>query len=297
LFKGSLLKYVKLLDTPFLVGMQDGNGKGPVEGEEELPPEKEEVVSLAEEDLLSKREDLKREIELLENRLKELSVEARSLVEKSKGEADNIKRTAEEEAKRLSQRILEEARREAERLKEEASKSGYKEGYEKGFSEGYSAGLKEGKAQYEEQINLLKGVLEEIKKAKEKLIEEIEPEIVEIIKIVLRKIILKEAEIDRDLVLRVIKAAIKRLEERGRIVVRVNPDDLPKVVERREEFFKDIEGLKELEIVEDPRVDRGGCIVEGDLGVVDARIRAQIEEFERFLDRLLKEGREEEGLA
>ncbi|KUK13722.1 MAG: Flagellar assembly protein FliH/Type III secretion system HrpE [bacterium 42_11] len=297
MFKGSLLKYVKLLDTPFLVGMQDGNGKGPVEGEEELPPEKEEVVSLAEEDLLSKREDLKREIELLENRLKELSVEARSLVEKSKGEADNIKRTAEEEAKRLSQRILEEARREAERLKEEASKSGYKEGYEKGFSEGYSAGLKEGKAQYEEQINLLKGVLEEIKKAKEKLIEEIEPEIVEIIKIVLRKIILKEAEIDRDLVLRVIKAAIKRLEERGRIVVRVNPDDLPKVVERREEFFKDIEGLKELEIVEDPRVDRGGCIVEGDLGVVDARIRAQIEEFERFLDRLLKEGREEEGLA
>ncbi|MDK2871589.1 MAG: flagellar assembly protein FliH [bacterium] len=297
MFKGSLLKYVKLLDTPFLVGMQDGNGKGPVEEEEELPPEKEEVVSLAEEDLLSKREDLKREIELLENRLKELSVEARSLVEKSKGEADNIKRTAEEEAKRLSQRILEEARREAERLKEEASKSGYKEGYEKGFSEGYSAGLKEGKAQYEEQINLLKGVLEEIKKAKEKLIEEIEPEIVEIIKIVLRKIILKEAEIDRDLVLRVIKAAIKRLEERGRIVVRVNPDDLPKVVERREEFFKDIEGLKELEIVEDPRVDRGGCIVEGDLGVVDARIRAQIEEFERFLDRLLKEGREEEGLA
>ena len=107
-----------------------------------------------------------------------------------------------------------------------------------------------------------------------------------------RKLVLREVEVDGELVIRVIKSAIKKLEERSKIIVRVNPDDLPRVVERREEFFRSIEGLKELEIVEDSRVDRGGCIVEGGLGIVDARIQKQIEELERLIDSILREGRE-----
>lgn len=291
MFKGNLLKYVKLLDTPFLVGIKEGNGESSAKEERSSSSQK-EAPTIPEEDI-NRREELKRELKLLEERLKGLQNEAQALMERAKDEASEIKKRAEEEAKRLSQRLLEEAQREAERLKAEASKAGYKEGYDKGFAQGYAEGLKEGKAQYEKQISLLKSVLEEIRKAKERLLEEVEPEIIDLIKIALRKILLREVELDRELVIRVIKTAIKKLEERSKITLRVSPEDLPKVVERREELKRDIEGLKELEIVEDPRVGKGGCIVEGSLGVVDARIERQVEEIERLMDRILKEGREE----
>lgn len=295
MFKGSLLKYVKLLDTPFLVGAKEEDGK-------DIHNDKEEKESLAEEEavprlevnLLVEREKLQEEIRLLEERLRSLSVEAQSLLDKAKGEAEAVKKKAEEEARLLSQKLIDDAKKEAEAIKEEAYKRGLKEGYDKGYAQGYAEGVKEGKAQYAELLALLRGVIDEIRDSKEKLLEEIEPEVIEIIKIVLRKILLREVKLDEELVLRVVKAAVKKLEERSKIVLRVNPDDLPKVVEKREEFFKSIEGLKELDIVEDPRVGKGGCIVEGGVGVVDARIERQIEEVERFIDKLLKEGRGEE---
>lgn len=295
MFKGSLLKYVKLLDTPFLVGSKEENGEDTSEEKEEkkaLPEE--EPTSKVEFNPLAEKERLQEEIRLLEDKLRSLSIESQSLLDKAKKEAEVVKKKAEEEAKHLSQRLLEEARKEAEAIKEEAYKKGLKEGYDKGFAQGYAEGVKEGKAQYEELLTLLKGMIDEIKSSKEKLLGEIEPEVIAIIKIVLRKLLLREIKLDEELVLRVVKSAVKKLEERSKIVLRVNPDDLPKVVEKREELFRSIEGLKELDIVEDPRVGKGGCIVEGGVGVVDARIERQIEEVEKFIDKILREGRGEE---
>lgn len=295
MFKGSLLKYVKLLDTPFLVGYKEENGEDTSEEKEEkkaLPEE--ESTSKVEFNPLAEKERLQEEIRLLEDKLRSLSIESQGLLDKAKKEAEVVKKKAEEEAKHLSQKLLEEARKEAEAIKEEAYKKGLKEGYDKGFAQGYAEGVKEGKAQYEELLTLLKGMIDEIKSSKEKLLGEIEPEVIAIIKIVLRKLLLREIKLDEELVLRVVKSAVKKLEERSKIVLRVNPDDLPKVVEKREELFRSIEGLKELDIVEDPRVGKGGCIVEGGVGVVDARIERQIEEVEKFIDKILREGRGEE---
>ncbi len=290
MFKGNLIKYVRLLDTPFLVGEEENGRNSSLE--EKLEEEHNvfnEDKDRVEEELLAKREELKEEIKELEKRIRELSSQAEDIIKRAHKEAEEIKRKADEEAKRASEKIIREAKGEADSIREKA----FNDGFKKGYDEGYREGIKEGRKEYDDLIALLRSVIEGIKSSKDKLLEEIEPEVIEIIKIVLRKLLLKEVEVDRDLVIRVIKAAVKKLEERAKIVVRVNPDDLPKVVERREELFSSIEGLKELDIIEDSRVERGGCVVEGGLGVVDARIERQIEEIERFIDRLLKEGRGE----
>lgn len=296
MFKRSLIKYVKLLDTPFLVSAENGNGKDQAEGvvEERVERERRNPEERDIEELEVKRRELESEIVKLENKLKELSLGAEEIVKAAKREAEGLKSKLEGEAKRSAERLVAEAKKEAETIREKAFNEGYKEGYDKGFSQGYKEGLEKGRAEYDELIALLRSVIEGIKASKERILEEIEPEVIEILKIVLRKLLLREVALDEDLVLRVIKAAMKKLEERSRIVVRVNPEDLPKAVSRREELFQSVEGLKELEFVEDPRVGRGGCIVEGGLGVVDARIGRQIEEVERFIDKLLREGREED---
>lgn len=301
MFRKNLIKYVKLLDTPFLVGFEGENGKKDGSGEEvkeskEVSISEEEVKESIESEvdkLSNRKKKLEGEIKELERKVEEATAQAQRILEEAREEAEKIKSEIEEKASQASQDIIDRAKKEAEGIKKNAYDEGYKEGYEKGFSEGYEKGLKEGKAEYEELVGFLKSVIDEIKNAKEKLLEEVEPEVIEVLKILIRKIILKEAKLDEELVIRVIKTAIKKLEERSKIVVRVNPEDLPEVVDRREEFFKSIEGLKELEIIEDPRVGKGGCIVEGGLGVVDARIEKQVEEIEKLIDKILREGRED----
>ena len=38
--------------------------------------------------------------------------------------------------------------------------------------------------------------------------------------------------------------------------------------------------IEEINILEDPNIEKGGCVVETDFGEVDARISAQLEEVE-----------------
>ena len=43
----------------------------------------------------------------------------------------------------------------------------------------------------------------------------------------------------------------------------------------------DVENIKNISVVEDSSVDRGGCIVETDFGAIDARISSQLTELEQ----------------
>jgi flagellar assembly protein FliH len=64
--------------------------------------------------------------------------------------------------------------------------------------------------------------------------------------------------------------------------VRVNPGDLEQIREHREELLSNGE-IKNLRVVEDQRVDRGGVVVETDGGTIDARISTQVNEAKRVL--------------
>ena len=54
-----------------------------------------------------------------------------------------------------------------------------------------------------------------------------------------------------------------------------------------------VEGLKKLDVVVDSGVDRGGCIIETDLGNIDARISTQIHTLELVFDKVAEERKQE----
>ena len=64
--------------------------------------------------------------------------------------------------------------------------------------------------------------------------------------------------------------------------MRVNPGDLERMREHRDELLNDGE-IKNFRIIEDQRVDRGGVVVETDGGTIDARISTQVNEAKRVL--------------
>lgn len=82
---------------------------------------------------------------------------------------------------------------------------------------------------------------------------------------VARRLVGEELDAHPERVRATVKDAIDRVRRAGRVRVRVSPADAA-----------DAEGLG-AEVVEDASIERGGCVVESDLGEVDARIEVRLE--------------------
>ena len=66
--------------------------------------------------------------------------------------------------------------------------------------------------------------------------------------------------------------ALRKLQTRSEVTIRVNLADLQLASEHTKDFVAMAENAKHIQIVEDTTIDRGGCIIETDFGEIDARI-------------------------
>ncbi|MFC1478932.1 FliH/SctL family protein, partial [Candidatus Margulisiibacteriota bacterium] len=90
------------------------------------------------------------------------------------------------------------------------------------------------------------------------------------------------------------------ITDRDQVIVKVNSIDLELVKRNRDRLASLIDGVKGFSIVEDTQVDAGGCIVETNLGYIDARIATKLETVEAAFMKVhkadrLADGEDEEG--
>ncbi len=96
--------------------------------------------------------------------------------------------------------------------------------------------------------------------------------------------VIKDEIIERkEVVLNNIREGLARIKERDRIDIRVNFADLELTTAHKDEIVKMMESLRKVNIYEDSRVDRGGVIIETDVGAIDARISTQLKEIEQAI--------------
>ena len=129
----------------------------------------------------------------------------------------------------------------------------------------------------------MRGLLEMARAERHKLIEDAEPELVRLALGIAERVLHQQVALDRGVVVEMAKVAIARLIERDTVTVRVNPADLERMREHREELIA-IGDIRNLRVVEDKRVDRGGVVVDSETGTIDARIATQLEEARKILD-------------
>jgi flagellar assembly protein FliH len=151
-----------------------------------------------------------------------------------------------------------------------------------GHSEGAAAGRSEIEAQLAQDVTSLQGVIDEARAQRQKIIEGAEPELVKLAMTIAERIVHEQISVDPNVVLENLKQALTRLVGSEVVTLRVNPADLDLIRTHRDELAtsNDVEHLR---VVEDPRVDRGGVVVETDAGTIDAKISTQIKEARRTL--------------
>jgi len=189
-------------------------------------------------------------IELPETfRAEELGMGKEELVDFAKGEAEQIVRKAMEEAGNIREHAKESGLEEARRIAEETASDKVKEALE----------------------TLNQAVIE-----RKKIIKDAEGEVLRLALKVAEQIIKSEVSLHRDVSLNIVSDAISRVSDREQVIIKVNREDLENTKKYKDRIGSIVDGIKSLSIVEDSAVEPGGCVIETNLGYVDARISTKI---------------------
>ena len=212
-----------------------------------------------------------------ENFVKEQKKEEKEKREEERTKAP--KSTGEEEFTKLK----EEEKKILEEEKKKFEEKGYKEGYEKGYREGFEKGLKDSNEKIQEMAEQYKQTLEKLNKLREKIYEEAQSEMILIVKEALKKIVSAEIKSSEEFILNVIKETTKSIVETKKIVIKVSPEDYSFLTENKEKLESLVSG-QEVELVEDPGITRGGCIIQTDMGEIDSTVETKLEEVLNILE-------------
>lgn len=150
------------------------------------------------------------------------------------------------------------------------------EAYKRGLTDGINAGRLQILGEIENEVRILRTLIEGIERLKEDLYRKIEEDVVEISLSIARKIIYEVAEHDREMVVAVAREAIKRASDREMLKIKVSPVDYEVLNKKRTELLQCVDGIKSMIFDVDESVRPGGCLIETNQGDIDARIESQL---------------------
>jgi flagellar assembly protein FliH len=151
---------------------------------------------------------------------------------------------------------------------------------DRGYDDGRNKGYDEGKEEVSRLTNSLERIISATIERRSEIIKNVEQQLVMIVLLITRKVIKTISEHQKGVVMQNIREALYKVRGRTDVVIRVNIADLELTTEHKEEFLKLMDDIKNVSILEDSTVDRGGCIIETDFGNIDARIASQFQEIE-----------------
>lgn len=219
--------------------------------------------------------------ETVNTMLAEIAAKEQRAIEKLKEaevKANILKQEAENERKKL----LESAKAEIEKAKTEAKKAGFddgvKEGKKKGYDDGVKAAKKELAGSIQEANKKAEKTLLEAKKQTADYFVRAEEDIAKIVMLAIEKILPQHFLDVPQVVLPVVREAIKRVRDQKEVKIHVAPNNYDIVLMAKGEFQGMLtDGTAVLEVVSDESLSEGDCVIETPNGGVDARLLTQIE--------------------
>jgi len=179
-------------------------------------------------------------------------------------------------------RIVAQANAEAERIRELARVEGY--------DAGRSAGHEHGAAEISAAACALREAVQGIESLSAEVVEAIERDAVELALALADKILAGTLQVRPELVVEVVQGALRRISDRRRIAVLVNPADLEVVRAAIGEITTQGSGVELCDLQSDERVDLGSAIVRTAEGEVDASVHTQLERARELANASLETG-------
>jgi flagellar assembly protein FliH len=176
------------------------------------------------------------------------------------------------------------------RLKaEEALQTAYAQGIAAGKVEGDAAGFARGHAECAPKLAVLEQQIADtfaaLEQWKRDVFRNAEHLVTKLACEIARKIISAELALNPEIIAGVVKKTLSFIADRERLIVRVAPQEIDIVKERQNLWLPAGERLRDIQIVEDPLIQPGGCVIESNTGTADARLGVQFEELAELVEK------------
>ena len=165
-------------------------------------------------------------------------------------------------------------------LNEQAYQRGFIDGREKGMLDAENQWHALSEKKIEPVLISLQEGLFQLKNIRKETYQEIEKEVVELALAIARQVICQEVALNPDIVVCVAREALAKVEDPGRVKIKMSPSDLKFIKETRSQLNEIIENIDNVTLEAEENIQIGGCIIETDLGEIDARIERQLQAVE-----------------
>jgi flagellar assembly protein FliH len=160
-------------------------------------------------------------------------------------------------------------------------------GYDRGFEDGQMIlrGTMEAEIlKQQEWIRRIDKVIEDLEKHYYKEVEDFEDAVVRIAVMIAGQILEREATVDSNIVVEQARKAVRTLNDDVIFKIRVHPENLDILQKVKSRLISDSSRIKNVEITSDDSIDRLGCIMETSAGIIDARLKTQLERVRNTLE-------------
>jgi flagellar assembly protein FliH len=175
---------------------------------------------------------------------------------------------------------------------QDAAKQAVAEAFEQGFEAGKKEVSLAIQAEYErktrEAVDAFATAIREFQAETARYNQDFDRAIVTLSLAIAKRVVAREIEVDEHAVLDRSREALRKIIGVEKIKIHVNPADEEYIREHRNELSAYADSVKEILIEADGKVERGGCIIESELGNIDARVSTQFELIEEALLGLIK---------
>jgi flagellar assembly protein FliH len=219
----------------------------------------------------------KAELEILKQESRHILAETENMVlellEKARSDAKTIISDAQEEAAVIRAGVYEEAGH----MRQQAQEEGYRAGLKKASEE-----IETDRMAALEQSQV---IIEEARQTKLAMFNSMERDITQLVMAVSKKIIAGEIATNPRVVTNVVREAINLLDSPENVTVYVNPHDMENLLEeiQEHELLEPGAGEFPIEVHPSDRIQLGGCLVDSDIGRVDARLEVRTASMEKAL--------------
>ncbi len=179
-------------------------------------------------------------------------------------------------------RLLAQAGAEAERIRELAR--------EEGYADGRAAGHEDGLTEISTAVSGLGEALQGVESLRTEVADAVEHDAIDLALALAAKILAGALQARPELVVEVVQGALRRVSERRRITVLLNPADLETVRAAIGDLQTQVNGIELCDLQPEERVGAGGAIVRTPEGEVDASLQTQLERAREVIGASLQDG-------
>ena len=160
--------------------------------------------------------------------------------------------------------------------------------YNEGVAQGRSEMMAAHREAIEQATSAFQTAIAELVRLRQRDVAEMETETVRLAMAITRKIVGVKA-VEGAAIQHVVKAAMEKVGDPSNLTLKLNPADISTVENLKQVLLAGDDPDAVCRIEPDETIDRGGCLIETQLGDVDARIDQQIQLIEESLSGLLQD--------